>query len=300
VTRAVTLPAPGEPFPAPFVRLLHTLVAAPPSIEYAPEHRLRARGLVLSQSGTFAGHRPYVRGDDLRRLDWSAYARTGALFTKQLEQEERRSAALLLDLSASLLAGEPARRVFAWRIAALLGGLALAQLDGLVVLAPGAGERAVRAFAGPQAIAGLLEHLRALPVVPSTADEAIALLLQRGVPGRVHWLADFAEPRACERPLHAMRRRGIAVTGWLAELAGDREPPAGGHLRVVDPETGDELVVPVDAAFAAELRAQLARLAVQQDRLFAMAGARLVRWRVPAAEDFSTAAYAALVARCSA
>ena len=297
--RRLPWPVVPPPFPAPFVQRLHALLGQPVSFAGAPDHLQRARRAVLSQSGTFVGHRPYVRGDDLRRIDWAAYARTGALYCKQLEQEERRTAALLLDLSPSLLAGSVPRRLYLLRAAAILGGLALVQLDGLTVLAPGAGEAAVRTFTSANALPALLAHLQELPVVTATPAESIGLLLSRGLPGRVHWLSDFAVPKEIERPLHALRRRGAAVTGWLPELASDREVPTSGYVRVADPETGAELVVPIDASFAAELRHQLAVLAAQQDRLFAQAGAPLVRWRVPALDDVSTAAYLPLVARGS-
>lgn len=275
------------------------MLAQPTTIAAARDDRQRARRAVLSQSGTFVGHRPYVRGDDLRRIDWAAYARTGALFTKQLEEEERRAATLLLDLSPSLLAGEPPRRLWALRIAAIVGGLSLVHLDALTVIAPGAGAAAVATFAGVGMLDALLLHLDSLPVATVGADEAVALALQRGAPGRVHWIADFAVPKDIELPLLAMRRRGVRVTGWLPELATDREPPAGGYVRVADPETGAELAVPIDGAFAQELRRQLVALARQQDGLFAHAGAPLVRWSAPAPDDVSVAAYQAIVARCA-
>lgn len=287
-------------FPPAFRERLHALVGQPVAFAGAPDPRQRARRSVLSQSGTFVGHRPYERGDDLRRIDWSAYARTGQLFVKQLEQEQRRTAALLLDLSASLHAGSPPRRLALLRAAAVVGGLALAHLDGLTVLAPGAGAAALRGFSGLAELPALLAHLAALPTVDAGAREALPLLLQRGLPGRVHWFSDFADPAAAERPLHALRRRGVVVTGWLPELPEDRRGPTSGYLRVADPETGDELVLPVDEAFAAELRRQLALLAARQDRLFAQAGARLVRWRAPAADDLSNAAFAPILARCDA
>lgn len=298
--RAAALPVPPPPFPDGFLRVLHTLVAQPVEPAHAPDPRRRARRAVLSQSGTFVGHRPYARGDDLRRLDWAAYARTGDLFTKQLEQDERRTAALLIDVSPSLLAGEGTRRTWLLRVAAVLGGLALAQLDGLTVLAPGAGEAAVRTFAGASMLPALLSHLEALPTAATSANDAIAMLLQRGMPGRVHWLSDFATPAEFELPLHALRRRGGAVTGWLPELAGDRDGVANGFVRVADPETGADLVVPIDAAFADELRRQLAMLATRQNRLFAKAGAPLRRWRVPARDDFALAGYWPIVKWCSA
>lgn len=298
--KAPALPPLPPLFPPAFRARLHALVGQPVAFAGAPDPRQRARRSVLSQSGTFVGHRPYERGDDLRRIDWSAYARTGQLFVKQLEQEQRRTAALLLDLSPSTLAGVVPRRLHLLRGAALVGGFALVQLDGLTVLAPGAGAQSVRTFAGAAALPELLAHLEALPTVAATPQDAIALALQRGVPGRVHWFGDFAVPAEVERPLFALRRRGATVTGWLPELPEDRQPPSSGYLRLADPETGAELVVPVDPAFAAELRRQLALLAARQDRLFAHAGARLVRWRAPAVDDFSAAAFAPLAARCDA
>lgn len=296
--RPPSLPALPPLFPPAFRERLHALIGQRAGFRGAPDARQRARRSVLSQSGTFVGHRPYEHGDDLRRIDWSAYARTGQLYVKQLEQEQRRTAALLLDLTASLHAGEPPRRVPLLRGAAVVGGFALAQLDGLTVLAPGAGALAERTFTGVAAVPELLAHLTALPVAAAGVGDAVGLLLQRGLPGRVHWFSDFAVPSACERPLHALRRRGAVVTGWLPELPTDRAPQPSGYLRVTDPETGEELTLPVDEAFVAELRRQLALLAARQDRLFAQAGARLVRWRAPALDDHSAAAFAVFAARC--
>jgi uncharacterized protein (DUF58 family) len=288
-----------ERFPAGFQALLHTLLAQPSPIAGARDERQRARRALLSQSGTFTGHRPYVRGDDLRRLDWAAYARSGELHVKQLEEEDRRSALVLLDLSPRLLAGEPPRRLAALRLAAILGALSLQQLDGLCIAAPGAGALSLATFTGPSALPSLLRHLDGLPVVEAAPEQVIDLVLQRGVPGRVHWLSDFARPKAAERPLLALRRRGAKVTGWLPALAADRQPPASGYLRLADPATGEELVVPIDAAFAQELGRQLALLARQQELLFAAAGAPLVRWPAPAAADFSLAAWQPIVPWCS-
>ncbi len=291
------LPTCPAPFPAAFVTLLHGVLASPVPLHGGRDDRTRARRQQLGHSGTFVGHRAYSPGDDLRQLDWAAYARSGELVCKQLADEDRRTAALLLDVSPSLLVGAPPRRLHALRLAALLGGLALVHLDGLTVIVPGAGSDAVTTWSGLGALPALLRHLERLPVVVPPADHAVELVLARGVPGRVHWISDFAEPRAFERPLRALRRRGARVIGWLPELPGDHEPPAGGYLRVVDPETGADLLVPVDAAFAKALREQLAQLARQQDRLFASAGAWLQRWTVPAGAELTVAPYRDIAGR---
>lgn len=296
--RAPDLPVVPERFPPPFRRLLGELLARGPRLASGRIDRQRARRRALSQSGTFVGHRPYVRGDDLRRIDWAAYARSGELYTKQLEEEERRTVTMVLDLSASLLAGTPPRRLGALRLAAVLGGLALRHLDGLTVVAPGA-SAAVATFAGAGDLDPLLQHLDDLPVVTAGPDAAIALSLQRGSAGRVHWISDFAEPAACEMPLAALRRRGVRVTAWLPMVPEDTEVPVAGYVQLRDPETGEALAVPVDAALAAAMRHQLELLARRQDRLFAQCGSPLVRWSVPPGDTFTIAAYQDVIGWCA-
>jgi hypothetical protein len=133
----------------------------------------------------------------------------------------------------------------------------------------------------------------------SPPEAAIELVLQRAVPGRVHWLSDFAVPRDVERPLHALRRRGARVTGWLPELPDDHAVPALGHVRVCDAETGSDFVVVVDSALAAEVARQLQALATAQNSLFAAAGARLVRWPAAHANEDQLASWLPFLQRCA-
>ena len=275
--RRKLLPQPAEPFGAAFRSLLPSLLATRSRVDYGDAQRLRARRSVLSQSGTFVGHRRYERGDDLRHLDWAAYARTGELFTKQLEEDDRRAITVVLDLSSSMLAGTPQRRIGALRLAAVLGGLGLARLDGLTVVAPGAGAP-VQRFVGAAQVPSLLSSLREMPIVDAAPAEASAAVLSAGAVGRVHWISDFAPPQPFERPLQELRRRGARVTGWLPVLPEDERPPQTGYFRVVDPETGRGLSVPVDASLASELRRQLALLRRQQRQMFAEVGSALMRW----------------------
>ena len=282
MARSDAPPAPPPPFPRAFRELLPRLLATRGPIDAGRVERMRARRAVLSQSGTFVGHRPYERGDDLRHLDWAAYARTGELYTKQLQEEDRRAVTLVLDLSPRLLAGTPPRLVGVQRLAAVLGGLALARLDGVAVVAVGAPQPNAR-FVGQAQLPRLLQFLEELPAAagesPGEAPaQAAALALQGDATGRVHWISDFAQPSRFVRPLLQLRRRGVKLTGWLPTVPEDEEPPAGGYLRVRDPETLRQLDVPIDRALRDELRRQLALLVRQQRRMFAEVGAALVRW----------------------
>lgn len=297
--RLPLLPGVPERFPAPFRTLLHDLLARGRHRRPERTAEQRARRAVLRQSGTFVGHRPYVPGDDLRRIDWAACARTGSLFVKQLEEEERRTATLVLDLSPRLLVGPGTRRLAMLRLAAVLGGLALHGLDGLTVVAPGAGAAAATSFAGAAQLDALLAHLDALPIVDAPPEGAVRLLLQRGFGGRVHWLSDFARPKHFETPLAALRRRGARVTGWLPALAEDLKAPQRGYLRVVDPASGEQLTVAIDEAMASEFAQQLERLARQQQRLFAQSGCELRRWPAPPPDEYLRAAWRDVLVWCA-
>ncbi|MBN2326353.1 MAG: DUF58 domain-containing protein [Candidatus Omnitrophica bacterium] len=50
----------------------------------------------------FAQYRPYVQGDDPRFVDWSLYARTDRLHSKQFQAETNLRCMILLDCSASM------------------------------------------------------------------------------------------------------------------------------------------------------------------------------------------------------
>jgi len=288
-----------ERFPAGFRALLQELLARGPRLRPARTEQQRALRRTLSQSGTFVGHRPYERGDDLRRIDWPAFARSGELYVKQLEEEQRRTATVLVDLSASLLAGEPPRRLTALRLAAVVAGLALRHLDGVTVVAPGGGAATVATFAGAADLDALLRHLDELPITNVAPDAAIGALLSRSRAGRVHWISDFAEPAAFEAPLAALRRRGASITAWLPMLPADSRPAVGGYVRLVDPETGASLALPIDRTLAAAMQHQLELLARRQDRLFAQSGCPLVRFPAPAADDFTVAAWRTVLAWCA-
>src|SRR3978361_2112333 len=50
----------------------------------------------------FAAYREYAPGDDLRRLDWRAYARSDRHFIKQYEEESNVRVTFVVDASASM------------------------------------------------------------------------------------------------------------------------------------------------------------------------------------------------------
>lgn len=272
-----------EPFPPAFRDTLLQVLRRAPELRAARDTEARARRRVMAQGGTFSGHRAYAEGDDPRYVDWNAYARTGELFVKVFEEEDRRTLTLCLDRSASMAVGEPERLRGALRVAAILGSLALTRLDGVRVVV-GRGE--LRAFAGAASMPRLLEMLARLGIARQEPLELLRVPLERGWMGTVVWISDFADPEAAVPALRLLRQHGRRCWGWLPGVPDDALPTAGGWIRLVDPETGAEEVMEVDAAMRRAMAEELRRLALQQEAAFAAVGFPLVRFPLPAEGDF--------------
>jgi uncharacterized protein (DUF58 family) len=63
------------------------------------------RSPYLGFSVEFAEHRPYMPGDDIRRIDWRLFARTDRHYIKLFEADTNANFAVLLDVSASMSYG---------------------------------------------------------------------------------------------------------------------------------------------------------------------------------------------------
>lgn len=59
----------------------------------------------LGLSMEFAEHRPYMPGDDIRKIDWRLFARTDRHYVKQYEAETNANFVVLLDVSMSMSYG---------------------------------------------------------------------------------------------------------------------------------------------------------------------------------------------------
>lgn len=85
------------------------------------ERRSKRKG----QSVEFADYRNYVVGDDLRFLDWNIYGRLERLFIKLFFEEEDLHVSVLVDASKSMDFGEPAKSLYAKRVAAAIAYIGL-------------------------------------------------------------------------------------------------------------------------------------------------------------------------------
>jgi uncharacterized protein (DUF58 family) len=106
----------------------------------------------------FRQHRPYVHGDEIRRLDWKVYGKSDRFYIREYEEETNLRATILLDVSGSMSYGSDGvtKHHYATRLAACLSYLMLQQADGVGMVVF---DSAVRKYIPPRARAG---HLRVL------------------------------------------------------------------------------------------------------------------------------------------
>src|SRR3954465_9725054 len=87
------------------------------------QHKSPHRGFSVE----FSEHREYTPGDELRHLDWRAFARSDRYYIKLYEQETNLRATIVLDTSASMRFGD--KIAYAKHLAACIAYLLAMQQD---------------------------------------------------------------------------------------------------------------------------------------------------------------------------
>jgi uncharacterized protein (DUF58 family) len=198
----------------------------------------RRRSRRYGSSLDLADYRAYAPGDDIRRLDWSAFARLDRLYMRLYAGEEDACVSVWVDTSASVAWDPATKQRPARAVAGALVYLALAAEDRAAVVGFSAG---VVAKAGP--VRGKFSAPRlwaALADLPSggltlwRALAAAARTVPRGISVVV---SDFlAEPEELRPAFAALRRAGNELV--LVQVLSPEElrPSLMGELRLVDCE----------------------------------------------------------------
>jgi uncharacterized protein (DUF58 family) len=218
--------------------------------------------------------RPYAFGDDVRRIDAAATARTGEPHVRLEVPERTLTTWLVLDVSASMAFGTADRLKsdVAEGVALSLGRLSLRHAGRIGIVTFGDGDTRVQPPRGSKAgLVGLRRTLRAGVAVDGVHDpHALADALGRvgrvaRLPGLVIVVSDFREQRDWARPLGVLRARHAVLAVEVHDPREATIPPVG-RIAVVDPETGRRVEVDTSrprvrqrfAALEAERRETLA------------------------------------------
>lgn len=208
----------------------------------------------------FCDYRPYGAGDDLRYVDWNIYGRLDRLYVKLFVDEEDLCLHLLLDASASMDYGEPAKFDYGVRLVAALGFVGLVNLErvgaGIVRDGVAQGWSPTR---GRNQVLPLVEFLlRLRPSGTTGLNEGLtSYALRTRDPGLAVLISDLLDPSGYESGIRALleRRFDVHVIHLLAP--GEVDPTFGGDLRLLDIETGEMREVTLDGEALRQYRKRL-------------------------------------------
>ncbi|MBV7332699.1 DUF58 domain-containing protein [Chloroflexi bacterium TSY] len=209
------------------------------------------RSIKRGQSVEFADFRPYTPGDDLRRIDWNAYARLDRFFIKLFVEEEDLTVHLLLDTSGSMTWGEPAKLPYAIQIAGALGYIALTGLDRVTVTALGANAGSNGSIFGPSR--GRLQAPKLfafLQALSGTGQVDLAAELQNYAAaalqtGPLLLITDLME-ETWQDGMGVLAARGFEITLLHILSPQEIEPSFQGDVKLLDVETGATVEITAD------------------------------------------------------
>lgn len=238
-------PGPG-PLPDGLLRALDLQIGRRLDGLLAGEHRTAAIGI-----GTeLAQIREWEPGDDVRRIDWNATARSGDIQVRVDVAERALTSWVLLDVSPSMRFGTADRRKWdvAEGVAVAVGHLASRRGNRVgVATFGGTTSLMLRPRQGRVGLLGVLLAVRRDPETERVGRTSIGLALthvarvarQRSLTVVV---SDFRGPRDWRAPLLRLASRHAVVAVEIRDPR-EQELPDVGHIWLVDPETGRKLHV---------------------------------------------------------
>lgn len=213
----------------------------------------------LGSSTDFAEHRPYMPGDDTRRIDWRLFARSDRHFVKEYEADTNMNFMVILDVSPSMRFGASpedgrvSKLTYGCYVAACLAYFSNLQRDrvGLATIDTG-----VVDYVPPSA--RHLQHiLHALDRVEASARNAAAAPARATLLQPMRKLADVVRRRSLLVVISDFYEDADAVLGALNQLRGRGNDLIVFHLldpreidfsfsdasNFIDMETGEKMPV---------------------------------------------------------
>ena len=192
----------------------------------------------------FADFRSYSPGDDVRRVDWRAYARSGRLMVKLYHGEEDIAVTIWLDVSASMHWGTPLKLATARTVGAALAYVGLHSYDRVSACTfGGATPRRLAVQRGRRSFQRIWDFLT---TAPATGDSGFSQLgrfgerLPRGISVVISDFLSEDDIAGAIRTLSALHQSVHLVQVLAPE---ELEPTWSGNLRFRDSESGGTLDV---------------------------------------------------------
>lgn len=212
------------------------------------------KSIQKGSSTEFSDFREYMPGDDLRRIDWNAYARLDRLYIKEYMEEKEAMVTILLDTSASMEYGEKKKSELAEKLTAAMAYLSLNNMDRVVVYDMQRMQAPLHLSGGKKAFPKLSRWLEQCTFQGKLSiAECVRRLPANGV-GMTIIISDFLqeefldpEQKALEKLLRYLEfRKNRPVL--LQVLAGEElDVMLNGTHQLIDMEDGSTLRVTLDA-----------------------------------------------------
>ena len=205
------------------------------------------RSPYLGFSIDFAEHRPYMPGDDIRRIDWRLWARTDRHYIKLFEADTNANFVVLLDVSASMRYGTHslAKLDYARYLAACLSFFSSEQRDrvGLVTFDHEIVEYVPPSMKHLDTILHLLDKAEA-GRPGSFAEPLLQITELLGRKGILVLISDFyEEPDAVMQAIGPLRSRGHDIITFHVLDPAELEFPFEAASGFEDLETGEQIPV---------------------------------------------------------
>ena len=199
------------------------------------------------QGMEFTDLRPYLRGDDIRTIDWNITARTGSLHVRRYREERERTMMLVVDRSASMAFGSrtQSKAELAAELSALLAFSAITNNDRVgLLLFSNRREKVVPPRKGRKhALRIITEVLAQGPAVQGTDLNCALEFLARAIRRHsiVFLISDFFSPDFTAA-LNVAKRKHDCVALVLNDER-EYQLPSLGWISVTDSETGQDIEV---------------------------------------------------------
>lgn len=227
------------------------------ALDEAPGSRRSRR---VGQGTDFMDFRPYIPGDDFRRIDWNLFGRLRQLFIRLHEAPKQLSVSLLVDMSRSMEFGAPQSKMnMALRVACALAFVALRGGDRLRVHCFADELRcSIGPLTSPRALPTVVKFLqRATPGKLSDLHRAVRTLRARHqCRGLLIVISDFLNVPEVETALGLAMGGGARIMAVQILDALDRGAGLSGTLRLRDSETGELVDVQIDERTLASYQKQ--------------------------------------------
>jgi uncharacterized protein (DUF58 family) len=227
------------------MKLEQTSLAAKRKIRGTMQGKRKSQ--TMGSSLEFADYRLYVPGDDIRQLDWNAYARTGKPFIKLFLDEQELQVNVYVDASKSMDYGANEQRGgtnkfwYARQLAACIGYITLSSYDRLQVNLFGQSIHGrLPSVRGKGSAPRLMEFLAAAEAQEESNFEASIMnpAYAPRLPGMAWVFSDFLVEFGVEQALSFLQAAKQEVVVVQVLSPDEWDPKLSGDLNLLDSESG--------------------------------------------------------------